>query len=280
MKYQILSTRKNPITPALGYDVIFEQEVPEGLSKNLGFRLMMENAVDVYDFSFADLSNGNLSGLRLSDKMFNNADFTGANLSRTEFYSSLLIGANFLRANLIDSSLRRAHMTGANLEDADLTRADLYNTDLTNANLTNVTLTGANLKGANLSGVDLRTADLKAIKSDFFDVLLRAPQEIGGLREALVRGVVDGSTYAGECACLVGSIANLQGTSIHSLQNGLAPDATRPAEKWFLAIGKGDTPETNQVSAITVEWIDEFVSLMTEHTYAQLRKVKLMTSKI
>ena len=92
--------------------------------------------------------------------------------------------------------------------------------------------------------------------------MLRAPHEVAALRAALVAGNVDGSTYEGSCACLVGTIANARATDYRDLGQGLKPDADRPAELWFLGIKRGDTPETNQVSRITVEWVDEFAGLI------------------
>ena len=121
---------------------------------------------------------------------------------------------------------------------------------------------GSNLRGSNLSGSDLSRSDLRDIKTDFFEVLLRASTEVAGLRVALVSGKVDGSTYEGECACLVGSIANVRQANYRDLPNELKPNAGRPAERWFLGIKKGDTPETNQISRITVEWLDYFVGLL------------------
>lgn len=69
----------------------------------------------------------------------------------------------------------------------------------------------------------------------------------------------DGSTYSGECACLVGTIAKVAGCSITNLP-GIAPDATRAAERWFLAIRPGDTPENSEVSAITTKWVEEWLT--------------------
>jgi hypothetical protein len=43
----------------------------------------------------------------------------------------------------------------------------------------------------------------------------------------------------------------------------LRPDANRPAERWFLAIRKGDIPPNNPVSAITAEWAREFMDANT-----------------
>ena len=129
------------------------------------------------------------------------------------------------------------------------------------ANLRGAYLRGAYLR-ANLVGTNLVGANLSGFKTDFFDVLLRATKEVAGLRAALVAGRVDGSTYEDECACLVGTIAHVRNVEFNALGNGIKPDSGRPAEQWFISIRKGDTPETNQISAITVEWIDEFVELI------------------
>jgi hypothetical protein len=112
----------------------------------------------------------------------------------------------------------------------------------------------------------LRGADLSEQKADFFDVLLRAPREISGLRLALVEGRIDGSVYTGACACLVGTIANVRGCGYDDLGGGLVPNAGRPIERFFTAIKKGDTPQTNQVSALVVGWLDEFTGLLSNAT--------------
>ena len=67
---------------------------------------------------------------------------------------------------------------------------------------------------------------------------------------------------SGDCACLVGTIANIRHKKYTELGNGLIPNSSRPAERWFMGIKKGDTPENNQISKITVEWIDEFQQLL------------------
>ena len=162
----------------------------------------------------------------------------------------------------IRDCLRQAVIGGADLRRADLRGADLRGADLSGANLSGADLRGADLSGADLSGADLRRANLSYFKSDFFDVLFRAPKEISGLREYLLAGKVDGSCYQGECACLLGTIANIRHCDYDAIGNGISPDSSRPAEQWFMSIKKGDTPETNNISKITVEWIDEFVNLL------------------
>jgi hypothetical protein len=109
---------------------------------------------------------------------------------------------------------------------------------------------------ANLAGANLTCADLEDAKDDLFKILDSAPNEVAGLLAALRSGRVDGSTYHGECACLVGTIANVRGVDVDTLEQ----NSLRPAERWFLAIRKGDTPETNAVAKITAEWIDEWIA--------------------
>ena len=128
---------------------------------------------------------------------------------------------------------------------------------LTGADLTGAILRWANLTGADLTGADLTRADLSSIKSDFSLVLDAAPSEIPALLTALQAGKIDGQVYTGECACLVGTIANARGCSPYAMP-GLMPNGGRPAERWFLAIKPGDTPDSNPVSKITEGWILEW----------------------
>ena len=150
------------------------------------------------------------------------------------------------------------HQTTEERQQSGLAMRDaLEAASKSDANLSGANLSGANLRDANLSG-----AYLSGFKADLFDVLLRAPNEVAGVRAALIDGRVDGSVYQGECACLVGTIGNLRGVSYDALGAGIAPDSGRPAEQWFMSISKGDTPETSGVVAITVEWLDEFLGLL------------------
>jgi hypothetical protein len=78
------------------------------------------------------------------------------------------------------------------------------------------------------------------------------------LRKAIVEGRIDGSTYGGDCACLCGTIANERKCTVDELGN-IKPDSSRPAERFFMGIKPGDTPETNPASKIALEWLDTFV---------------------
>src|SRR5690606_29949173 len=106
---------------------------------------------------------------------------------------------------------------------ADLSEANLSKANLSKANLSKANLSKANLSKANLSEANLSKANLSIIKSDLWSILLPAKREISGLKQALIDGKVDGSTYSGQCACLVGTIANIRNCGYGELK-GIRPD--------------------------------------------------------
>jgi len=165
--------------------------------------------------------------------------------------NSIIITVN--KAVCEDVNLRSANLSGANLSGANLYGANLYGANLSCANLS-----GADLRSANLSGADLYGADLTPIRDDIWAVLSSAPREVPALIEALKTGRIDGSTYAGECSCLVGTIAKARGINYTDLDN-LNPNSSRPAERFFMGIARGDTPETNQFSKLALEWSEQWL---------------------
>lgn len=184
-----------------------------------------------------------------------------------ELSYALQLGFAVKTALECDADLRGADLLGANLRGADLRDADLLGADLRGADLQDADLLGANLCGADLCGADLRGADLldanlRAFKADFFMVLLYAQPEVPALLAAIRQGRVDGSTYSGECSCLVGTIAAQRHLLPTDLPQPIKPDSSRPAEQFFMSIHKGDTPETNQVSRIVEGWAVEFLQLI------------------
>jgi len=102
-------------------------------------------------------------------------------------------------------------------------------------------------------------SSLDFVKADIWDILSKATHEVPALRQALLEGKVDGSTYTGSCACLVGTLANARGVGFASIP-GVNPDADRPAERWFTGIRRGDRPTTNPISAAALYWVDEFLA--------------------
>jgi uncharacterized protein YjbI with pentapeptide repeats len=164
------------------------------------------------------------------------------------------------------TNLQGAHLQGANLRGADLRDADLQGADLRDANLR-----GADLRDADLQAAILRDVNLIPIRDDFWAVLAAAPAEILGLRQALLDGKIDGSTYTGSCACLVGTLAKVRGCAIDGLPF-VKPNSGRLSEQWFLQLHPGDTPATSDVATLTLEWLDTFLANMRTAFATEPRK--------
>ena len=174
-------------------------------------------------------------------------------------WSGEVIFAHEAENNSMSLTVKAALDASVSLSDANLSGANLSGADLSGADLRGANLSGANLSGADLSGANLSRADLTPIRDDIWSVLSSAPAEVPELIAALKAGKVDGSSYEGECCCLVGTIAKARNCRYDALGDSLKPDSSRPAERFFLGISKGDTPEDNQFSALALQWAEEWV---------------------
>jgi hypothetical protein len=199
------------------------------------------------------LSDADLSGADLRNAVLRNADLSGADLRN----------AVLRNADLSDAVLRNADLSGADLRNAVLRNAFLSDAVLRNADLSGADLSGADLRNAFLSDAVLRNADLSVFKHDIWAVLSASPREAEKLLASIKEGRIEGSCYEGECACLVGTIANIAGKHHRELPV-LKPDAGRPAETFFLNIHKGDKPSNNQFSKLAAEWVEQWITLQKE----------------
>jgi uncharacterized protein YjbI with pentapeptide repeats len=193
-----------------------------------------------------------LRGADLSDADLSGAVLRGADLSDADLSGAVLRGADLSDADLSDADLSGAVLSGAVLRGADLSGAVLSGADLRGADLR-----GADLSDADLRGADLSDADLRHVKADFFMILALGHREVPALIAALRYGRVDGSTYSGECACLVGTLENAGAVN-------LPHQAFSPAESWFVPIRKGTKPgdhsEGGFRSAKALEWALEYAA--------------------
>jgi hypothetical protein len=166
-----------------------------------------------------------------------------------------LRGADLYEANLRGANLYEADLRGANLYEADLRGADLYETDLRGA----VSLLGISLRGCKLK--NLPPQFINICSRDMLFIFNHLKKELPGLRKALVEGRVDGSQYEGECACLIGTLANVDGgvDKVCSMIPYYEKSSYNPGETWFLAIREGDTPENNEFSKHAVMLIDKIL---------------------
>lgn len=192
--------------------------------------------------------------LSLANVDLRGCDLQHADLHEAHMSEANLAGANLTSANLNGANLRRADLSSTNLSGVNATGASLRGADLRRANLLNANLTGVNLRDAQLRESNLSAAHLRNIRRDLQQVLKATDAPIRGLIQALRDGRVDGAAYDGRCCCLIGTIAHLRAVQFGSLPN----HPRRPAERWFLAIRAGDTPASNPVCDITVQWLEEF----------------------
>ena len=122
-------------------------------------------------------------------------------------------------------------------------------------------LRGADLRDANLYGADLKKLPVSFVNQASRDMLFifqSLKQELPKFREKLVAGEIDGTVYEGECACLIGTMGNVDGgidkvcLAIPFYDKG----THNPAENWFLNIRKGDTPKNNEFSKHALMLVD------------------------
>ena len=187
--------------------------------------------------------------------------------------------------NLHDANLRGANLRGADLYGADLRGANLYGADLYDADLYGANLYDANLRGANLW--QLPKDFINQCSRDILSILSYLPKEVKFLKEKLLAGEVDGSQYKGNCACLIGTLANGDGglnkvcETIPFYEKG----THNYGEMWFLNIKKGDTPENNQFSAHVMKLIEmhetgKFYTVTYEPTKKQLAEAEKIRKEL
>ena len=180
-------------------------------------------------------------------------------MTPAEFKAWPILGAIIEQAcaAIFGGEIRPLNLTYADLRGAVLWDARLDGASLVRACLDGARLDGARLDGACLDGARLVRARLDAIRDDMYQILDARPNEVAGLLAAVREGRINGSTYSGPCACLVGTIGNLIGCDAHDIP-GLTPDEYRMAEIWFLGLRPGQTPENHEISRITERWIVEW----------------------
>ncbi|UXT42496.1 pentapeptide repeat-containing protein [Agrobacterium tumefaciens] len=249
-------------------DVDADENTPNSILLRFAVLSALEAKADLRsaDLRYANLRYANLRSADLSYANLRSANLRSADLRSADLRSADLRSADLRYANLRSANLRSADLRSADLRSADLRSADLRYANLRSADLRSADLRYANLRSADLSYANLRSADLRSFKADLWMTLTQNRHEVPALIAALRDGRVDGSTYKGECACLVGTIANAKSVKYDVLDHG----ASNPAEQWFAMIRKGDKPEDDSAggfaSKMALEWSLEWLVLneMTE----------------
>ena len=224
---------------------------------NLSDSNLSDSNLSGSNLSGSDLRGSNLSGSNLSGSNLSGSNLSGSNLSGSDLRGSDLSDSNLSGSDLSDSNLSGSDLSGSDLRDSDLRDSNLSGSDLSGSDLRDSDLRDSDLRGSDLSGSDLRDSNLSGIRADLHSRLDRVPGEVAGLLATLRAGKIDGSAYAGDCACFVGTVAKLRGCNPYTVPN-LRADASSLTERWFLALCPGHTPENHPVAAITEGWILEW----------------------
>ena len=154
----------------------------------------------------------------------------------------------------------------AEKEDYTLKLA-LQDAVLQGAVLRGAVLRGADLRDADLRGAVLRGVDFDKLPQDYINQCSRdmlfifqcLKSELPAFRDKLIAGKINGSQYQGECACLVGTMANLKNTDVDKVCSAIPfyeKGTHNMGESWFLAIKKGDTPENSGFSKHVLALVD------------------------
>jgi len=113
-------------------------------------------------------------------------------------------------------------------------------------------------------------ADLGTILDAGLDGGLFTIAAVHQLREAFLRGRIDGQTYLGSCACVKGTLAQLGGYDMAHLPPGspcalpLDGLAGSPLERFIIAVAPAHTPATNAAAARVVAWLDAYLAPSVE----------------
>lgn len=109
------------------------------------------------DFTQANLSGANLSGVPMTCCNFTSATVIGANMSGfgTDLTSAILTNADFTGTRLNSAQLLEVNFTGANMTNVDMTDASLAKPNFTDSNLTGVKMCNASTGGGHGGNIDL-----------------------------------------------------------------------------------------------------------------------------
>jgi uncharacterized protein YjbI with pentapeptide repeats len=121
---------------------------------------IMESLRQERNLAGADMSELDLSGIKLMGLNMKGADLHGSNLTQ-----ATLAGADMSEVNLTNAHLDKARIAGASLRAANLRGATLNEAQVAGVDMQDADLTGADLSQSKLMGVGVRGADFSKVKT-------------------------------------------------------------------------------------------------------------------
>ncbi len=246
-------------------------------SANFGSANFGSANFDSANFDSANFGSANFDSAYFGSANFDSANFDSANFGSANFDSAYFGSANFGSANFGSAYFGSAYFGSANFDSAYFGSAYFGSANFGSANFGSANFGSANFGSAYFGSANFGSAYFGAlspdspfysIKLDLWAILDEAPAEVQGLRQALIEGQVDGSSYSGRCACLVGTIANVRKIDINELS--IPQKSDRPAERWFIPIREGhqavpleslakDGDEGVFRASVALLWVDQWV---------------------
>ena len=121
---------------------------------------IMESLREERNLAGADMSELDLSGIKLVGLNMKGADLHGSNLSH-----AILAGADMSEVNLTNAHLDKARIAGTSLRAANLRGATLIAAQVAGVDLQDANLAGADLSQSRLMGVGVKGADFSEVKT-------------------------------------------------------------------------------------------------------------------
>lgn len=107
-------------------------------------------------------------------------------------------------------------------------------------------------------------ADLREIRDDLWSILsVVTDEEVGVLRDALIAGRINCTSDLTRSTSFLATLANAFGCDPRILFPRQLAEWDRPSELFFEGIAEGDTPETNPIARIALNWIDKWLAKQT-----------------
>ena len=210
-------------------------------------------------------------GSRFDGSNFDGSNFARSSFDGSSFVRSSFVGSNFDGSRFVRSRFVVSSFVGSSFVGSSFVRSRLHGSNFDGSRFVRSSFDGSIFVRSRFVGsrfVRSRFVDEDAAKADFMAIMAWSEPEIPALIAALENGRVNGSAYTGECACLVGTIANARGVNVKNLEK----DSSRPAERWFMMISKGDKPGDQSpgayAAARAVEWANEYLAAAKNPTPA------------
>ena len=241
-----------------------EIEVTSDMSRGWQLRLAvvwaLANSVPCTDLNLngADFTGWKCpEGSRFVCSRFDGSSFDGSRFDGSSFDGSRFVGSSFVGSSFVGSSFDGSRFVGSSFDGSSFVGSSFVGSSFDGSRFVGSSFDGSSFVGSSFDGEG-------DAKQDFLSIISDARDEIAGLIAALRDGRINGSVYSGDCACLVGTIANLRGVDVRTLHC----DSSRPAEKWFLMISEGDRPGYSSpggyASGKALEWAEEYIAALQQ----------------